>query len=46
MLKKRVLSSSGEFHSGSKSATKEGREQRSVGRVRTVAGVAGSQFEV
>ena len=34
MLKKRVLLSSGEFHSGSKRATRGAREQRSVGGVR------------
>ena len=40
MLKKRVLLSSGEFHSGSKRATRGAREQRSAGGVRTAA-VAG-----
>jgi hypothetical protein len=38
--------SSGEFHSGSKRATRGAEEQRSVGGVRPVAVVAGSQFEV
>jgi hypothetical protein len=42
MLKKRVLLSSGEFHSGSKRATRVAREQRSVGGVQA----AEAQFEV
>jgi hypothetical protein len=45
-LKKRVLLSSCEFHSGPKRATTAVREQRSVGGVRPAAGVAGSPFEV
>jgi hypothetical protein len=46
MLKKRVLLSSGEFHSGSKRATREAREQRSVGGDHATAIVAKAQFEV
>src|SRR3954470_1839514 len=44
MLKKRVLLSFGEFHSASKRATRDVREQRRVGGVRTVAATAGEQF--
>jgi hypothetical protein len=40
MLKKRVLLLSGEFHSGSKRATRGAREQRSVGGVHAIAVVA------
>ena len=40
MLKKRVLLSSCEFHSGSKRATRGAREQRSVGGVHAIAVVA------
>jgi hypothetical protein len=46
MLKKRVLSSFGEFHSGLKRATRGVREQRRADGLRTVGIVAGSQFEV
>jgi hypothetical protein len=46
MLKKRVLLSPGEFHSGSKRATKELREQRSAGGGHVVTVVAEAQFEV
>jgi hypothetical protein len=46
MLKKRVLLSSGEFHSGSKRATRGAREQRSAGGVRAITVVAEAQFEV
>jgi hypothetical protein len=46
MLKKRVLFSSGEFHSGSKRATGGAREQRSAGGVHAIAVVAEAQFEV
>jgi hypothetical protein len=46
MLKKRVLLSSCEFHSGPKRATRGVREQRGGGGLRTVGVVAGSQFEV
>jgi hypothetical protein len=46
MLKKRVLFSSGEFHSGSKRATGEAREQRSAGGVHAIAVVAEAQIEV
>ena len=45
-LKKRVLLSSGEFHSGSKRATREAREQGGAGGVRTDAVAVGSHFEV
>jgi hypothetical protein len=40
MLKKRVLLSSCEFHSGSKRATREAREQRSAGGVHVITVVA------
>jgi len=46
MLKKRVLLSFGEFHSGPKRATRGVREQRRAGGLRTMGVVAGSQFEV
>jgi hypothetical protein len=46
MLKKRVLLSSGEFHSGSKRATRGAREQRSIGGVHAITVVAKAQFEV
>jgi hypothetical protein len=46
MLKKRVLLSSGEFHSGSKHATRGAGEQRSAGGVHAIAVVAEAQFEV
>jgi hypothetical protein len=46
MLKKRVLLSFGEFHSGPKRATRGVREQRDAGGFGTVDAVAGSQFEV
>jgi len=46
MLKKRVLLSFGEFHSGPKRATRGVREQLGGGGFRTVGVVAGSQFEV
>ena len=46
MLKKRVLLSSGEFHSGSKRATRGAGEQGSIGGVRPTAVAVGSQFEV
>jgi hypothetical protein len=46
MLKKRVLLSSGEFHSGSKRATRAAMEQCSLGWVLADIAAAGSQFEV
>jgi hypothetical protein len=46
MLKKRVLLSSGEFHSGSKRATRGAREQRSIAGVHAITVVAEAQFEV
>jgi len=46
MLKKRVLLSFCEFHSGPKRATRGVREQRRAGGLRTMGVVAGSQFEV
>jgi hypothetical protein len=46
MLKKRVLLSSGEFHSGAKRATRGAGEQRSAGGVHAIAVVAEAQFEV
>jgi hypothetical protein len=45
-LKKRVLLSSGEFHSGSKRATRGAREQRSAGGIHATTVVAEAQFEV
>jgi hypothetical protein len=46
ILKKRVLSSSGEFHYGSKRATREARERSVSGGVRAIAVVTETQFEV
>jgi hypothetical protein len=46
MLKKRVLLSPGEFHSGSKRATRGAREQRSIDGVHAITVVAEAQFEV
>jgi hypothetical protein len=46
MLKKRVLLSPGEFHSGSKRATRGSREQRSADGGHAVTVVAEAQFEV
>jgi hypothetical protein len=45
-LKNRVLLSSGEFHSGSKRATRGAREQRSIAGVHAITVVAEAQFEV
>jgi len=46
MLKKRVLSSSGEFHCGPKRATREARERSVSGGFSAFVVVAETQFEV
>jgi hypothetical protein len=46
MLKKRVLSSSGEFHYGPKRATGEARERSVSGGFNALTVVAEAQFEV